>query len=89
MNTLGIEGDDSEKLSRIGSKILEHRRGDREFDCGREASLMFRLQHPRLALLPFLGQPIVVPLVLVCDGGQQDEREGMEVEPLQDVVDQI
>ena len=39
--------------------------------------------------LPFLGQQAGVPLIVMCNRGEQCERERMEVELLRDVVDKI
>ena len=47
------------------------------------------LQHARSACLPFPPQSVRITPVLMRDGGGQSYREGMEVELLQDVADQI
>jgi len=46
-------------------------------------------QHSRLLTLPFPHKSVHVPLVMVRDGSEESDREWMEVESLQDIVDQI
>jgi hypothetical protein len=58
VNTLWEEGDNSKELSGVGAKILEHRRGEREFDRGGQARLVLRLQYVRPASLPFFDQAV-------------------------------
>ena len=40
-------------------------------------------------LLPFLDRSVRVPHIVLGDSGEQGDRERMEVQLLQDVVDQI
>jgi len=47
-----------------------------------------RLQR-RSAPLPLLGQSPKAPLVLMCDGSEQGDRQRMELEVFEDVVDRI
>ena len=50
---------------------------------------MVCLKHVRPTPIPFSDQPIGVPLVVMGNRGEQVDRQWMEVELLQDVVDQI
>ena len=85
---MGEESDDSKKISGLGTKAFEQRGGKRDLD-GICQALLFRLEHTRLAVLPLLRQSIVVPLVLMCDSGQQGHREWVEVELCEDLVDLV
>ena len=87
VNTLRVEGDDSEKTPGVRSKLFEHRGGERQFDRSSQARIMLRLQHTSLMFFPFPDQSFVVPPVLMRNSGQQGNREGMEVEFPQNIVD--
>ena len=89
IDTLREEGNDSKKVSRVRAKPFEHGGVEREFDCSTKALVVFRLKDSRVTFVPLLGQSIVVPPVLVCDGGQQGDRQRMEVELPQYAVDRV
>ena len=78
--------DDFKKPSNIRTEFFEHWGGEGKLDRRCEALLVFCLKHVRLASSPFRGQSMIVPLVLMCNGGQQGHRERMTIELLQDVV---
>ena len=49
---------------------------------------MLGLQHTRSPLLPFSGQPVCIPLVLIRDCSEQGDRKRMEVRLFEDAVDE-
>jgi hypothetical protein len=46
-------------------------------------------KHLRATCFPLLGQSIAVPLVVMCDGREQSDRERVEFELLQDAVNEV
>ena len=50
---------------------------------------MLCMKHVRPPSVPFLGQSIGVPLVMIRNGGKQGDREWLEVELAQYVIDHI
>ena len=89
INPLWEECDDLEEITGIGSESLKHRRRERQLDRGCEAPPVVCLEHVCPMLLPFSDQPTGVPLVVMGDRCKQGDRQWMEVELLQDVVDWI
>ena len=47
------------------------------------------LQYTRPSALPLPGQAVDAPLVLMCNGSEQRDRQWMEVEFFENVVGQI
>jgi hypothetical protein len=87
VDTLREEGDDSEKLSGIGPEFSEHRGGEGKFDRGCQAPGVLCVKHSCSLVLPFPGQSIPVPLVVLGNSGEQRDGERVEVKLFQDVVD--
>ena len=87
VDPLGKEGSDSKKPSGVRAKFLEHRRGERKFDRGGEAPGVLCVKHYRSLLFPFPGQSVGIPLVILGNSSEQGDREGVEVELFQDVID--
>jgi len=50
---------------------------------------MLGLQYTRPSLLPLPGQPVHIPLVVMCHCRKEGDGECVKVEPIQDVVDKI
>jgi len=67
IDNLWEEGNDAEKPSSIGPKVPEHRRGEGEFDRGREASRVLCVKDSRPLFLPFLGQSAGIPLIVLAN----------------------
>ena len=89
VDTLGEEGNDSKKASGVRAKVLERRGGKRKFDRGGEAPGVPCVKHPRSPSIPFPTQSVGVPFTVLGDSSEQGDREGVEVQLLQDVIDQI
>jgi len=64
------EGDDSEKLSGIRAKFLEHWRDERKFDRGPKAPGVLRVKNSRSLSPPFPGQSVGIPLVVLGHSGK-------------------
>ena len=77
IDTLWEEGDNSKKLS-------ERWRGEREFDRGREAPRVLCVKHSDSLSLPLPGQSVGVPFIVLSNSYEEGNREGMEVELLQE-----
>ena len=86
---MGEEGNDSEGPSGVRAEILECRGGERKFDRGGEAPGGPCVKHPYSSSLPFPVQSLGVPLAVLSNRSEQGDRERMEVELFQDIVDQI
>ena len=71
VDALREEGDDSEEVAGVGAEFLKRRRGKRQLDRGGEALVMLRAKQTRSPHLPFPGQPVNVPFVVMRNGGKQ------------------
>lgn len=70
LDSLREEGDNSEELSCVTTKPLEHGGRERELNRISKALVVLCLKHARLASLPLLDRSFVVPVVLMRDSSQ-------------------
>ena len=89
VDALREECDNSKKITRVRSKILEHRGGERQLDSGGKALVVACVKYIRMSSLPFLDQSVCAPFVVMRNRGKQGDRQRMEIKSFQDVIDQI
>ena len=79
IDALREESDDTEEVTGAGTKFAECRRSKRKFDRCCQALVVVRLKDLHTVCIPLPGQSIVIPHVVRCGGGEQRDRECMEI----------
>ena len=89
IDALGIKSDDSEEFTGVGAKFSECRGGERELYGRRQTFVVICPIYLRAVRVPFLGQLFVTPHIVRCGGCEWCYRQGVEVQTLDKVVDDV
>ena len=89
VDALWEEGDNLEKPAGVRAEFSERWGGEGKLNRGDEAPRVLRVGYTYSLSIPFPGQSVRVPLVVLGGSGEQRDGQGMKIELLQDFVYRI